>query len=206
MLRVNEVFYSIQGEGLRTGQASMFVRLAGCNLHCEFCDTDHTAHTEMSEDEILHVVGKVGGPCRWVVLTGGEPLIQPVQTLIRVLHEHRYKVQLETNGTVPFIAKTQTQPYNAPTGAEEWFPDHLTVSPKEVEPQPSVVALATEIKVVVRDQDDIDRALRSDWPDVPVYLQPVDNDPKVTELCVRTILEHPHIRLSAQVHKWIGIR
>jgi len=206
MLMVNEVFYSIQGEGLRTGQASVFVRLSGCNLHCGFCDTDHAAYTEMSEDEIVDRVREVGGPCRWIVLTGGEPMIQPVGHLIRVLYEHGYKVQLETNGTVSLIGKTQTKPQGSPTGAEAWLPDHLTVSPKEVEPQPSVVALATEIKVVVRDQDDIDRALRSDWPDVPVYLQPVDNDPKVTELCVRTILEHPHIRLSAQVHKWIGIR
>ena len=205
MLRVNEVFYSIQGEGLRTGQASVFVRLSGCNLACEFCDTDHTAYTEMTEQEIVDVVREVGGLCRWVVLTGGEPLIQPIGGLIQTLHRHGHKVQLETNGTVSFLGKTQTNPYTAPTGAEEWFPDHLTVSPKEVEPQPSVVALATEIKVVVRDENDVDRALRGDWPDVPVYLQPVDNDPKVTELCVRTILEHPHIRLSVQVHKWIGV-
>jgi organic radical activating enzyme len=206
MLRANEVFYSIQGEGLRTGQASVFVRLSGCNLNCEFCDTDHTAYTEMSEDQILHIVRELGGLCRWVVLTGGEPMIQPIQTLITVLHEHGYKVQLETNGTVSFIGKTQTKPYNAPTGVEAGFPGHLTVSPKEAQPQPSVVALATEIKVVVRDQNDIQRVLDGDWPDVPVYLQPVSNGREATELCVQTILRHPHMRLSMQVHKLIGQR
>ena len=206
MLRVNELFYSIQGEGLRTGQTSVFIRLSGCNLNCEFCDTDHTAHTEMTEQEIVDKVREVGGSCRWVMLTGGEPVIQPIQTLIRVLHEHGHKVQLETNGTVSFLGKTQTNPYTAPTGAEEWFPDHLTVSPKQVEPQPTLVALATEIKVVVRDQNDIDRALRGDWPDVPVHLQPVSNSREATELCVQTILRHPSLRLSMQVHRWIGTR
>jgi organic radical activating enzyme len=67
------------------------------------------------------------------------------------------------------------------------------------------VALATEIKVVVTDETDIQRALEGDWPDVPVFLQPVDNDPKVTKLCVQTILRHPHLRLSMQVHKLIGV-
>ncbi len=213
MLKVNEVFHSIQGEGLRTGQASVFLRLSGCNLACEFCDTDHSSFTEMAEEQILDAVREVGGPCRWVVLTGGEPLIQPVAGLIESLHQAGHKVQVETNGTVPFPAKTQTDPYNAPTGAESWFPDHLTLSPKEVPPQPSLVALATEIKVVVRDQNDIQRALEGDWPDVPIYLQPVSNDREATELCIRTILQHPHlserpassVRLSMQVHRWIGL-
>jgi 7-carboxy-7-deazaguanine synthase len=206
VLRVNEIFYSIQGEGLRTGQASVFVRLSGCNLNCGFCDTDHTAYTEMSEDQILDVVREIGGRCRWVVLTGGEPLLQPVETLIRVLHEAGYKVQLESNGTVSFIGKTQTSYYNAPTGVEAAFPDHLTLSPKEAEPQQALVALAAEIKVVVRDEEDIRRVLDGDWPDVPTFLQPVSNDPEATKLCVQTILRHPHLRLSVQTHKLIGLR
>jgi 7-carboxy-7-deazaguanine synthase len=206
MMKVNEVFYSAQGEGLRTGQASVFVRLSGCNLNCEFCDTDRTSYTEMTEAEILEVVREVGGPCEWCTMTGGEPLVQPVQTLIRLLHEAGYKVQVETNGTVPFPSETQTSPQGLPTGAEAGFPDHLTVSPKEVAPQQALVRLATEIKVVVRDENDIRRALEGDWPDVPVCLQPVSNETEATELCVQTILRHPHLRLSMQVHKWIGLR
>jgi len=206
MLKVNEVFYSLQGEGLRTGQASVFVRLSGCNLHCEFCDTDHSRYTEMTDDDILDVVREVGGPCRWVVLTGGEPTLQPIGGLIETLHRHGYKVQLETNGTVSFPGKTQTPHQNASVGDGSAFPDHLTVSPKETAPQQALVALASEIKVVVRDQNDIRRVLEGDWPDVPVFLQPVDNDTKVTELCVKTILRHPHLRLSMQAHKWIGLR
>jgi 7-carboxy-7-deazaguanine synthase len=205
MLKVTEVFYSIQGEGLRAGQASVFVRLSGCNLSCEFCDTDHRRYMEMTEEQIVARVREVGGPCRWVTLTGGEPLLQPVSDLIRILRGVGYRVQVETNGTVSFTGKTQTPHQNAPTGAETWFPDHLTLYPKEVEPQQALVALATEIKVVVTDETDIQRALEGDWPDVPVFLQPVDNDPKVTKLCVQTILRHPHLRLSMQVHKLIGV-
>ena len=206
MLRVNSIFYSLAGEGLRTGKASVFVRLSGCNLACEFCDTDHAAHSEMTEQEIVEKVREVGGSCRWVVLTGGEPFIQPVGQLIATLRGVGYQVQVETNGTVLFPSTDGRSRQGLPTGAESGFPDHLTLSPKEVPPQPSVVALATEIKVVVRDENDIQRALDGNWPDVPVYLQPVDNDPKVTELCVIAILQHPHMRLSMQVHKLIGTR
>jgi 7-carboxy-7-deazaguanine synthase len=191
---------------LRTGQASVFVRLNGCNLACEFCDTDHSRYTEMSKEQIAEKVREIGGPCRWVVLTGGEPLIQPITGLIETLHRAGYKVAVESNGTVPFPAKTQTKPQGLLTGADVGFPDHLTLSPKEVPPQPARVALATEIKVVVRDEKDIWRALEGDWPDVPVYLQPVSNDPEATKLCVKAILEHPQLRLSMQVQKLIGMR
>jgi 7-carboxy-7-deazaguanine synthase len=207
VLRVNEVFYSIQGEGLRTGQASLFLRMSGCNLHCEFCDTDHSGYNEVTEDEILAAVREVGGPCQWVVLTGGEPFLQPVGDLIRILRGVGYHVQVETNGTVPFPGEGENGPQGSPTGPDSPWPDHLTLSPKEVEPQPSVVALATEIKVVIRDEKDIQRALEGNWPDgVPVYLQPVSNTREATELCVEAILRHPHLRLSMQLHRLIGLR
>jgi 7-carboxy-7-deazaguanine synthase len=160
----------------------------------------------MTEDDILDVVREVGGSCRWVVLTGGEPSLQPVGRLIQTLHMAGRGVQVETNGTVPFPPKTQTDRQGLPTGAQPWFPDHLTISPKETPPQLALVRLASEIKVVVRDQGDIQRALDGDWQDVPVYLQPVSNYREATELCVQTILHHPHLRLSMQVHKLIGLR
>jgi organic radical activating enzyme len=206
MLKVNEIFYSIQGEGLRTGQASVFLRLSGCNLHCGFCDTNHAAYTEMTEEQIVEKVRQVCGPCRWVVLTGGEPLLQPVGKLIRILRGVGYKVQVETNGTVLLPGMDVRSPQGLPTGPDSPFPDHLTVSPKETPPRPSLLARAAEIKHIVRDQNDIRRVLEGVWPPVPTVLQPVDNDPKVTELCVKTILEHPSLRLSAQLHKWINVR
>ena len=207
MLRVNSIFYSLAGEGLRTGEASVFVRLSGCNLNCEFCDTDHAAYTEMTEEQIVEKVREVGGPCRWVVLTGGEPFLQPIGRLIGILRGVGYRVAAESNGTVLLPGMDGAKPQGLPTGADAAWPDHLTLSPKETPPQPSVVALATEIKVVVGGEKDTQRALEGNWPDgVPVYLQPVSNDRKATKLCVQTILRHPHLRLSMQVHKWIGLR
>ena len=206
MLKVNEIFYSIQGEGLRTGQASVFLRLSGCNLHCGFCDTNHAAYTEMTEEQIVEKVREVGGACRWVIVTGGEPLLQPIGGLIRILRGVGYQVQAETNGTVLLPGMDAESRQGLPTGAEPGFPDHLTISPKEVEPQQALVAVATEIKVVVTDGRDIQRALDGNWPDVPVYLQPVSNDERATDLCVKAILRHPHLRLSLQTHRLIGLR
>ena len=206
MLKVNEIFYSIQGEGLRTGQASVFLRLSGCNLHCGFCDTNHAAYTEMTEEQIVEKVREVGGACRWVIVTGGEPLLQPIGGLIRILRGVGYQVQAETNGTVLLPGVDGKSHQGLPTGAEAGWPDFLTISPKEVPPQQALVCKASELKFVIQDERDIRRVLDGQWPDVPTFLQPVDNDPKVTELCVKTILEHPWLRLSTQLHKLIGLR
>jgi 7-carboxy-7-deazaguanine synthase len=195
MLKVNEVFYSIQGEGLRTGQASVFVRLSGCNLACEFCDTDHSQYTEMTEEQIIRQVQQIGGPCRWVVLTGGEPLIQPVRPLITMLRPAGYKVQVETNGT-----------QNALTGAEGCGAQHLSVSPKGVVSQQALGRNLSEIKVVARDENDVLRAESMLGWGVPVYLQPVSNDPEAIKLCVQSVLKNPELRLSVQLHRLIGIR
>jgi 7-carboxy-7-deazaguanine synthase len=198
MLKVNEIFYSIQGEGLRTGQASVFVRLSGCNLACGFCDTDHSRYTEMSEEEIIRQVQDIGGPCRWVVLTGGEPLIQPVEKLIVMLTQQGYEVQVETNGTA--------LPQGLPTGADACGAHHLSVSPKGVVSQQALGRNLSEIKVVARDQNDVLRAESMLGWGIPVYLQPVSNDPEAIKLCVQSVLKNPELRLSVQLHKLIGIR
>ena len=94
---VQEIFYSIQGEGQWTGQPMVFIRLAGCNLNCSFCDTVWDKGKAMSTEEIVQEVKKY--PARRVVLTGGEPLLQPLQELLVALRE--FEVHLETNGTQP---------------------------------------------------------------------------------------------------------
>jgi 7-carboxy-7-deazaguanine synthase len=202
MLKVNEIFYSIQGEGLRTGQASVFVRLSGCNLACEFCDTDHSRYTEMTEEQIIARATEIGNGCRWVVLTGGEPLIQPVRPLITTLRRRGYKVQVETNGLV--LSDAEGTP-NALTGADAWGANHLTVSPKGVVSQQALGRNLSEIKVVARDENDIRRAESMLGWGVPVYLQPISNDPEAIKLCVQSVLKNPELRLSVQLHKLIGI-
>ena len=103
---VNEIFYSIEGEGKRAGQLAVFIRLAGCNICCSYCDTKyalkHDQGTEMSIPEILSKVEELAGSdLKNVTLTGGEPLIhEHVYDLIDELMEGGYEVNVETNGTI----------------------------------------------------------------------------------------------------------
>ena len=112
MYRVNEIFYSLQGEGFYTGTPAVFLRFSGCNRRCAFCDTDFAAYTEMSAEEIVAKVSEF--PARHIVVTGGEPLMQLDDRLVRALKTAGFYIQVETNGSLP-----------APTGV-----DWVTCSPK----------------------------------------------------------------------------
>jgi len=96
-LVVNEIFYSLQGEGGRLGEASIFIRLTKCNLACDFCDTDFENGQEMSVEEIYDAIKQY--PCRWVVWTGGEPTIQLNDDCLTFFKKSGYKQAIETNGT-----------------------------------------------------------------------------------------------------------
>ena len=111
-MRVNDIFYSLQGEGRNTGRAAVFVRFSGCNLRCSFCDTDFSSFREMTSDEIIKEISQY--PARFVVLTGGEPTLQVTAAFVNQLHEAGFEVAIETNGTLPI-------PENI---------DWVTVSPK----------------------------------------------------------------------------
>ena len=118
MYKVNEIFYSIQGEGMYTGFPTVFVRFSGCNKKCWFCDTEHNTGEMMSANDILfriHHFGSSGN--HRVTFTGGEPLLQLDEDLVDLLHKHHYILHLETNGSInpPFINKI----------------DWITVSPKD---------------------------------------------------------------------------
>ena len=142
--RINEIFYSLQGEGFWTGTPAVFVRFSGCNLRCPFCDTAHQAFTPMSADDILSACSEA--PV--VVLTGGEPGLQVDAALIEALHGAGYRVHIETNGTV------------ALPGGIDW----VTLSPKE-----DVPGLKGEGRVVLerrmKSKRSMPRAgIRSDGP------------------------------------------
>ena len=194
-MRVNEIFYSLQGEGFHTGRASVFVRLSGCNLACEFCDTDHAPFTEMSEEEIVCETAKY--PASWVVVTGGEPALQLTASLVSKLHAAGKEVAVETNGT-------RRLPENV---------DWVTVSPKaEFVGKAGIPILkrADEVKVV------FDESAMSDDPACGIeadhyFLQPCDtgnteHNRAITARCIDYILRHPQWRLSLQTHKMTGIR
>ena len=187
--RVNEIFYSLQGEGRNTGRAAVFVRFAGCNLRCQFCDTDFTDYREMTDEEIVDAVSRF--PSTFVVLTGGEPTLQVDEAFVELLHVHGYEVAMETNGT-------QVPPANI---------DWLTVSPKGS----IAVRRCNELKVVWTNEhvplEELSRTVTADY----YYLQPCDTGHELTnriiiEQCIDYIKEHPQWRLSLQTHKLIGIR
>ena len=106
-MRVNEIFYSLQGEGYFCGTPAVFVRFSGCNLSCPFCDTAHQLFVEMGEDEIVRAVS--GYPARHVVLTGGEPTLQVTASLVRKLRGPAVSSSWKRTGRAPSpLARRQT--------------------------------------------------------------------------------------------------
>ena len=203
-LKTTEIFASVQGEGLRQGEPTIFVRLSGCNRRCGFCDTKKAWRSgrETPVEKIVEEVLRLrrGFPATWVCLTGGEPLAQDVRPLVRRLHEEGLMVQVETNGTFP------------PEPGADW----LTVSPKppDYDVHPGFPKRAREVKLVVCRALTLDavRTMRTTFPPAtPIILQPQSNAPwsrkkalKVLEDAGRSGLTG--IRLSVQLHKVYGLR
>ena len=180
MKKINEIFYSLQGEGFHTGTPAVFVRFSGCNLRCGFCDTRHEAGVEMSDEAILAEVQKY--PCRTVILTGGEPGLWVDEALVDALHRIGKYVCIETNGT-------RELPENI---------DWVTCSPKEG--ASLRLKRIDEVKVVYVGQE------VSSYLSLPAslhFLQPCSC--QNTEEVVAYILAHPQWRLSLQTHKLIHI-
>jgi 7-carboxy-7-deazaguanine synthase len=196
LIPIVEVFYSLQGEGLRSGEATVFVRLAGCNCDCWFCDTDFRVREEHTLESLVGSVAEVGGDCRWVCLTGGEPTIHDLQAFCDKLHSRGYKLQIETNGSRP-------QP--------GWNIDHITVSPKTAQGarlDDWYLKNATEFKHVVTDTEDLaEIAELSSRHDKPVSLQPNSLEPDAVKFCIDAVQANPErFRLSLQAHKILGVR
>lgn len=202
--RVNEIFYSLQGEGRNTGRAAVFIRFSGCNLRCSFCDTDFSSYTEMSGDDILEAI-RPWKHCGFVVLTGGEPSLQVDDALVDALHREGFYLAMETNGT-----------HAVPEGI-----DWVTVSPKVAPADFSKgerPQRMDELKVIwepsLNGKEEMPQVLKA-WADkltAPLlYLQPCDTGDKernreIIQQCVEYIKEHPEWRLSLQTHKLIDIR
>jgi len=190
-----EIFYSLQGEGLRSGQATVFIRTAGCNCDCWFCDTDFRVRLTLSVEEITEEVRRIGNDCQWICLTGGEPTILDLSPLCDRLHEQGYLIQMETNGSRP-----------QPT----WGVDHITVSPKNRQGarlDPWYLQNATEFKYVVDSETDLEDAFAGVCAHgKPTSLQPNALNPQAARLCTEAVKAHPQkLRLSLQTHKYLQI-
>lgn len=192
--RVNEIFYSLQGEGHWAGRPAVFVRLSGCNLRCPFCDTDFHAFTMLTAEEITAEALRLCGSCRFLVLTGGEPSLQADEELLEALHTAGFFVAMETNGT------------HAVPSSVDW----VTLSPKDafVDHAAVVLTKANELKIVFDGEHK-----PKEYP-VAVqyrYLQPCDTgdaerNAVIMQQLTDYLLSHPQWQLSLQQHKIIGVR
>lgn len=187
MKRINEIFYSLQGEGRNMGRAAIFVRFSGCNLKCSFCDTDFASYEQLDDEEILRRISKY--PSRFVVLTGGEPSLQVDSAFIDLLHANGYELAIETNGT-HLIAE-----------GIDW----ITCSPKGQ----TVIKKCNELKCIFEESTTTpdDYGIEADYK----YLQPCDvqdaeRNAQIVKRCFDYILEHPEWRLSLQTHKLVGFK
>lgn len=205
---VKELFFTLQGEGARAGRAAVFLRFAGCNLWtgreedraravCRFCDTDFVGTDgegggkHARADELARRVSAAWGERngdRYVVCTGGEPLLQLDGALLDALHEHGFEVAVETNGTLA-----------VPAGV-----DWVCVSPKAG--AELVVTRGDELKLVYP-QPGAEPHLYEHLDFGAFFLQPMDDLTRKanTDRAVRYCMAHPRWRLSLQTHKLLGI-
>lgn len=206
---VKEMFYSLQGEGRHTGRPAVFCRFAGCNLWsgreedrasaaCSFCDTDFVGvdgdgggrfHNAAALTAAIANMWTGPRDQFFVVLTGGEPLLQVDDDLISALHESGFEVAIETNGSLP-----------APPEI-----DWITVSPKG---RTSLRQTAGNELKLVFPQDDVDPSSFDHLEFDHRYLQPMDGHNRADNLAaaIAYCLQHPRWRLSLQTHKFMGIR
>ena len=204
MRKINEIFYSIQGEGCRSGVPSVFVRFSGCNLKCFFCDTQHENGVMMSDEEIIAEVKKY--PAKQIVLTGGEPsLFIDDEFVNKLKKETGMMLAIETNGTKEL-----------PEGI-----DWVTVSPKGGE-SPNFngeendygikVKRADELKVVETGQN-LEPYFRLACVGEntvmllqPCYVEDEDERKKNTRRTIGRVLSDPRWSLSLQTHRWLDIK
>ncbi len=197
LLPVMETFYSIQGEGEYQGEAAFFIRLAGCDVGCVWCDVKESwnrdEHPLRSVDELLHEVQQT--PARMVIITGGEPMMHPCDMLTAALQAAGYQTHLESSGAYPV------------NGSWNW----ICISPKKFKaPVPDALLMAHELKVVVYHKSDLEWALlhaQQVSPSCRLFLQPEwSKEKEMLPLITGFIQNHPDWKLSLQIHKYLGVR
>lgn len=186
-MKINEIFYSLQGEGIRAGEPSIFIRLSDCNLTCGFCDTEFTSGLKMTNNEILKIIKQY--PCNKIVWTGGEPGLQLNSEIVSWFKKENYYQCIETNGSVKL-----------PPGI-----DFITLSPKVAEHviEKNFKNGVTEIKYVRHSG-------QFSLPETKIkadhyFISPMSNGNNINienlNHCIKLILKNPKWKLTLQNHK-----
>jgi 7-carboxy-7-deazaguanine synthase len=191
-----EMFYSLQGEGYHQGKAAYFIRLAGCDVGCVWCDVkdswDASKHPVLSIEEI--VSSALAHPARLAIITGGEPLLYNLEALTSALKKAGFEINIETSGSSPM------------SGNWDW----ICLSPKKFKaPLDESIQAASELKVVIFNTHDFEWAetyAKQVAPNCKLYLQPEwDKSNQITPLVIEYIKANPRWELSAQLHKYIQV-
>jgi organic radical activating enzyme len=184
-LKINEIFYSIQGEGANAGMPAIFIRLSGCNLKCPYCDTDHNDYREYSIKELIEKIENFD--CRNIIWTGGEPTLQLTDEILE--HFKGYYHCIETNGTnkVPSLI------------------DYVVCSPKiKRKLMANFKDGVDELRYPIKEGDKL-----PDISKVPhashYYVSPVDITKRNINYCIKLIKKNPQWKISVQMHKLLKI-
>ena len=191
-----ETFHSIQGEGFWTGHNAFFIRLAGCDVHCPWCDQKETwttkNHPLLTAKQLLKKFSEI--ETKHIIITGGEPLIHDLYDLTTILQGTGAKLHIETSGAHPF------------TGYFDW----VTFSPKTYKlPHQTIYDHVSELKVVIDNENDLiwaESEAKKINSDIPKYLQPQWSNLQSQELVFQYILKNPQWLLSVQTHKFLGVK
>ena len=192
--RLVEIFESLQGEGRNTGRPCVFVRFAGCNLACPWCDTDVRERFSMTLDELLAEIASY--KAKTVVLTGGEPtLVEGAPELVAALKKSGYFIAVETNATVD----------------ADWlqFVDYVACSPKAEFPDKIELKKANEVRVVASDERAVEfcRRVKEIIEADDYYVSPCDHDGEIDFATAKSVLSKlDGWSLSVQLHKILGFR
>lgn len=194
-LPVMEHFYTIQGEGAHSGRPAYFIRLAGCDVGCPWCDVkeswDREKHPEIPIDTLVEKA--VSFPIGIVVITGGEPLLHNLDILTKKLRQKGFQTHLETSGSSPF------------SGYFDW----VTFSPKRYKaPLDEIYDKTSELKVIIAGKQDFrwaERHAQKCSKDTRFFLQPEWETPESVQWIVDYVKTHPQWQISLQTHKYLHV-
>ncbi|MDX1949708.1 MAG: 7-carboxy-7-deazaguanine synthase QueE [Rickettsiales bacterium] len=206
-LDVQEIFATIQGEGPNAGTPAVFVRLGGCNLACSFCDTEFESYSAIKIDEIIQEIKEKSlnknniRTHNLVVITGGEPMRQPIEEFCKKLLEEKFSVQIETNGTIFRDLDSRVQIICSPKNISKYSRIREDLLPK-------ITAFKFLISAFDEKYYSVQEIGQADY-NIPVYVQPIDdyNEQKNQANLLKTIeiARENNYKISLQIHKYMNI-